>query len=595
MRMGLRLSSWVLCGCLAAAPRPAPAAEFAAFDGLAVEKLEIRGLPGSLADPLQSGLALDARRSGLRKRKPAFDSETLAADVRRTNLFLSRNGYPWARVTPHVERSGRKSVQVRLEVEPGRGVQVDSVSVTGLPADVAPRLARDLGVRTGAPLVDATIDAAARSAESVLQDAGYAKCRIKPEVELTDSTRARVRFVVLPGPLWVFGRTVVDGVPADLVPVARRTIDIEPGKRYSPKALRDAQDNLRLLDLFRQVRLTATPADSETLAVRADLSPREPHQIEARVGYLSEEKLRTRLGWRGRNTFGGGRGLGMLGSYSLYKQEGRISTWWPALLTPRTRETFSLAYLREVEDAYTQWSGGVEATTLYRHSVRTSASLSVRFGYVDAQFTAEDEPDLVGWATVFTSQLSWDRTDDRLRPTRGTLTWAEADLSPDFLPSPAPYTGGEIGNSVYVPMGPSVVVAGHLVVGLASRLGTTERLLPNRRFYAGGANSNRGFERRALGPRDSDGNPVGGEAKVEVQSEVRCRLVWKLQGAVFYDIGQVWDRVSSMNLKALQPSAGFALMIDTPVGPVRTDFGWRLLDHGTDPAWVFNFLIGHPF
>ena len=60
-------------------------------------------------------------------------------------------------------------------------------------------------------------------------------------------------------------------------------------------------------------------------------------------------------------------------------------------------------------------------------------------------------------------------------------------------------------------------------------------------------------------------------------------------------MGQVWSRVEAMTWDDFQPSAGWALMVDTPVGPIRVDMGYRLRDSGDQPSNVFHFLIGHPF
>ena len=59
------------------------------------------------------------------------------------------------------------------------------------------------------------------------------------------------------------------------------------------------------------------------------------------------------------------------------------------------------------------------------------------------------------------------------------------------------------------------VLAQRVVVGLADPFDESHRLLPSLRFYAGGINSNRGFERRMLGPLYPDNEPAGGEAKLE--------------------------------------------------------------------------------
>jgi outer membrane protein insertion porin family len=585
----------LLVGVLLAAVT-ASADEFAAAEGLALTSFEIRGVPDAVSDALKSGLALEGEKSLLGRKHPVFESALLDADVRRAQLFLARQGYPWARVAPRVEFRGQgREVGVTLDVALGPTVQIDSVRVSGVPADLDKEIRRAVGPRAGTRFVDANVDAAAGAAALVLQDAGYAMATVEPRVEFIDSIRVRLRLVAHPGTLYVFGSTRIDGLPPDLVPLATRSVDIDRGARYSPESLDSARKNLQLLNLFRQIRVSAVPARAETLDVLAELSPREPRTIEARVGYFSEDQFRTRLSWEGRNTFGGGRGLKVMGSYSIYNQEARISTWWPTLFGPRTREELSFAGTSVNEDAFDQWQVGLQATTWYRRSHRTTTSQSLQFGYVDSHFKDGSEPDLVGLMTILESTVSLDRTDDRLRPTRGWLTWGKGDWSPDFLPSEAPFILGQVGATLYSPRLPRSVIATKWSLGLARPIGATGRLLPDARFYAGGANSNRGFERRKLGPRNESGDPVGGQALVETQTEIRTRLVWKLEGAVFLDVGQVWALVEEMRFGSLEPSAGGALMVDTPVGPMRVDIGFRLRDPGNDPSWVLHFLIGNPF
>lgn len=574
----------------------ASANELTAAEGLPLASFTIRGVPDALAQSLQEGLVLHGEKSLLGRKRPVYARALLEADVSRSRLFLARHGYPWVRVEPHVElRRESRKVDVTLDVALGPVVRIDSLGVTGVPAHLERAARKSVRQRPGDRFVDTNAQAAAAAVRLLLEESGYARATVEPRVELIDSTRVRLRLVAAPGALYVFGVTRVEGLPDDLVPLAIRSVDIERGARYSPRALEDARKNLQLLDLFKQIRVSTVPARAETLDVLAELSPREPRTIEAKVGYFSQDRFRTRLSWEGRNSFGGGRGVKILGTYSIYRQEAQVSTWWPALVGPRTREELRLAGSSVNEDAYDQWQVGVQATTWYRRSQRTVTSQSVQFGYVDAHFKDGSEEDLVGLMTMLESTASFDRTDDRLRPTRGWLTWFKADWSPEFLPSEAPFVLGQVGVTLYSPRVPHSVVATKWSLGLARPIGSTGRLLPDRRFYAGGASSNRGFERRRLGPRNDNGDPVGGQALAEMQTEIRTRLFWKLDGAAFLDIGQVWALVGEMRFESLEPSAGVASMIDTPVGPIRADIGFRLRDPGTDPGWVFHFLIGNPF
>jgi outer membrane protein assembly factor BamA len=154
----------------------------------------------------------------------------------------------------------------------------------------------------------------------------------------------------------------------------------------------------------------------------------------------------------------------------------------------------------------------------------------------------------------------------------------------------------QAGGTVFVPLPLRSVLASRVQGGVAHALSGSDELLPGKRFYEGGVNSHRGFHRRELGPLDADGNPLGGEVELLAGAELRLPIVWKLMGAAFCDVGQVWETRGEVNLGGLEPAAGGGLMLGTPVGPLSAYVGTRLR---TPPAGqdrtVFHFTIGYAF
>ena len=141
----------------------------------------------------------------------------------------------------------------------------------------------------------------------------------------------------------------------------------------------------------------------------------------------------------------------------------------------------------------------------------------------------------------------------------------------------------------------STVLAFNAHLGWAIPIEPSTVLLPDRRFYGGGPVSHRGFYRRKLGPKDSNGVQLGGEVMAIGFLEYRFPLVWKFNGAVFLDAGQVWGTSEDVNADNIEFAVGPALRIMTPVGPVRFDWGFRLTDYDKfEPKSAFHFAIGYP-
>ena len=106
----------------------------------------------------------------------------------------------------------------------------------------------------------------------------------------------------------------------------------------------------------------------------------------------------------------------------------------------------------------------------------------------------------------------------------------------------------------------------------------------------------RGFNRRKLGPLDSEGAPLGGEALFETSAELRFPLFWRFRGTTFVDAGQVWPRIKDITADNIEVAVGSGLWISTLIGPLRGDLAYRLTYHETtQPRWVFHFSIGPAF
>ncbi len=117
------------------------------------------------------------------------------------------------------------------------------------------------------------------------------------------------------------------------------------------------------------------------------------------------------------------------------------------------------------------------------------------------------------------------------------------------------------------------------------------------RFYAGGANTIRGYRERKVGPRDPTSNvPIGGEAILIFNAEYTLPIVKNLKGAVFYDVGNVWSKVSDFASGNFKSGAGLGVRIKTPIGPIKLDYGFPLDQYpGEKKQGRFHFSMSRAF
>jgi outer membrane protein insertion porin family len=155
-------------------------------------------------------------------------------------------------------------------------------------------------------------------------------------------------------------------------------------------------------------------------------------------------------------------------------------------------------------------------------------------------------------------------------------------------------------------------------LGWSTAFGDTTAVPPHRHVFTGGSDSVRGFRDGSLGPRDSLGNPYGGDAGVSAQFEAILPLPAKFQTSarlsLFYDIGQSFylgdtefrnkrgDRTDyRFDLGELRSSAGIAVEWLSPMGLFRFSWATPLRYQGEtrrefgDELEPFQFSVGKAF
>lgn len=575
------------------------------YRGMAVDGVEIEGLERSLASALRKGLALTGKRGFLGLQGIRYEPGMLPEDLERTRLFLARHGYPYATVSGSLtpDEKGRK-VKARLLVDTGPAIRIRSLEFVNM--GEAQPITRDnqrkLGIAVGEIFTDVSAERARQAVLEYLRERGYARATLEIEIVPIDSTGVGVRMTGDRGRRWRFGEVRVEGVPEEFHAVVNRAANIPAGELYNPRTVRDATDDIRGLRLFRRVEIQLVPADSTTLDFAATLSERDHRSLEFGVGYLSDDGPIATAGWEHRNLFHAGRGFRVFASVSEYEQLIESSVTFPAMFRSSTTGIGSVAYERQVEPAYD--ASDLRTTFLFvnrfNRRVRITAGPQLQIINVLETGADPDVPseiaDAEGPVSSLIFEWNYDNSNDPLFPTRGVRFLWENQLAPAHLGSISEFYRLGVGAAGYQRVGHSTILAARVYSGVGWPLWGSEDLLINYRYFAGGSNSHRGYQRERLGPKDADNNPQGGQLSLLGAVELRFPF-WKyLEGSLFVDGGQVWSHHADLSVADLSYAWGPGLAIKSPIGPIRFDYGIRIgpPDDG-EPNGVFHFAIGYAF
>lgn len=98
---------------------------------------------------------------------------------------------------------------------------------------------------------------------------------------------------------------------------------------------------------------------------------------------------------------------------------------------------------------------------------------------------------------------------------------------------------------------------------------------PNKRFYAGGADSVRGYGHQLVGPLNANRVPMGGASLAECGGEIRIKTSENIGFVSFIEGGSVTgEKTPDFVGKRMLWGAGVGFRYYTAIGPVRVDLAF---------------------
>ena len=562
-----------------------------------------------------------------------YSRQKLAADLETLRSYYLNQGYldfsidsTQVSITPD-----KQDIYITLNITEGEKYTVSGMRFTGdlvLAEDVYLSLSR---IKPGDTFSRERLTETTKAITDRLGNEGYAFANVNAAPEV-DKEKRQVAFTVFvdPGRRVYVRRINVGGNTKTRDEVVRREMRQMEGGWYDAAAINRSRTRIDRLGYFDEVNVEtpAVPGTTDQVDVNFTVKERATGNLMLGAGFSSADNVVLSASVSQQNLFGSGNALTL------------------GLNTSRSSRTIALSFT----NPYYTVDGVSLGWDLYHRTYDPSESYSVS----PFKTTSTGAGLRMGWPIAEDDQISFGLTADRTEletyfdsaqryqdfcrdfGTYNSLTdackatvdslvlsagWARDGRDSFLYPRKGVFqrvfaeTTVPVGDLRFVkatyqyqhwfPIGRDYALMLNGDVGWAKGLGGKE--LPfYKNFYVGGIGSVRGFEQSSIGPKDLEGDSLGGTRRLVGNAE----FFFPLPGAgtdrsfrisTFLDAGYVWGedgitgKEQSINFSDMRYSTGLAVAWSSPIGPLKFSFGQPLKKEDNDEVQRFQFQLGSVF
>ncbi len=537
--------------------------------------LEIRGLSRELEEQLKATLSAAHYAD-----QPTPETVEYLLDKIPDEVARALEPYGYYGPTTHAEarrRGGKTSF--RLKIDPGPPTLIDSVRIEYLADGTAvadPGVGRDrFPLKPGDQLNHARYEAGKRAIEDALANQGYLDARTvvhRVAVRRRDS-RADVELTWELGPKSHFGPVSFTGSPLNDA-IMRRYVPFETGDPFSRDKLLLLTQRLLDSGYFDRVEVKPDRDQGLEVPVLVEIVPAARSRYRAGLSYgtdsgpgVEAEWLRRWLNARGhrgtlRTELSTKRAL--VGTEYTIPQRGSSESYYQAALSWLDEDTdssestsvrLSLSRLRPWRD----WRRVDTVSLLSERSTIAGNTETSRF-------------------VLPSVSLSRKRGAEKLIPESGYVLRATVRAAAEALASETSLVQLDLEAKKIFALSSAQRV---LLRARAAATWTEDfDVLPaSLRYFAGGDRSIRGYDFESLGPKDENGEVIGGRFLLVGSAEYERTVRGNWRAATFLDFGNAFSRGGG----ELEAGAGVGLRYATPIGLIRLDLAFPVTESGANP------------
>ncbi len=565
-----------------------------------VEAVNITGLHEI---PLKKLLAKASNKPG-----KVYKPQNLQRDYVKMMLYGRNQGYAQFMMTePKLDYNADKSlVSVSYDVTEGPKVDFGTTAFEGSTVFSDAELKEKVYYRTGKLYNQKDFEDTVSAIQEAYADKGYLQARVQPRYDVQNGL-LNISFDISEGGIFYIDNVDVSGYGKTKKYVFTRELSIHPGDLYDAAKIRRSQTKIMNLGFINDVQVDLQPtADPQKVDLGFNVVEGRPGMFQAGLAMSSMDGLYGEVSVNHLNFLNRAQRLSLRTMFGKEILDYTVSWYTPWIYEKPTSlgvDAFNTRRYRSFvteNQAYTEKriGGRVKVGPRFNDDIY-QLSFGYSFENVDIydidpnyMYTPDKKPGEYiekGKTNIstFSADAAIDTRDNMWDPTRGWRNSLGVALA-----------GGPIGGDLDLWYFNARSIFNHTVLnvggnypivfvlsnkfGSVQPYGRTKYVPPYEKFFLGGADTVRGYERAGeIGP------VYGGDMYYVMNAELRFPIAREgrrnmAQFAFFFDMGNSWDHFDDIdfslgpNEHQFKAGVGVGLRFTTPALPIRIDWGYGL-------------------
>ncbi|MZH03933.1 MAG: outer membrane protein assembly factor BamA [Nitrospinae bacterium] len=536
-----------------------------------------------------------------------YQKDILKLDMFRIEGFYQDHGFLRIKVLePRIDINKQaRQIHITIPVEEGPQFRIKSIEIKGDDTIPHNEIIKSLQTKKGDIYNVSQLREDIITVTDLYSTKGFAYAEANPVTKIDDKTRrVELSIDIDKGKKVYVGKINMLGNIKTKDNVIRREFRLKEGEVFDGSKLKRSKQRINNLNYFEDVKVdTQRGENPELIDILTTVTEKPTGNFTVGAGFSSVENLIFTASIAQNNLFGNGHRVNLTASLSSIRADFNLSLTEPRLFDSEISAGIDLFNTDQDFLSFDSLSTGGGLRLGKNITEYETVTLGYRFNNVEVTgVSQQDTTDFLKNETRTTSRITptyiYDSRDNFLNPSQGWRHVITSDL--------AGLGGAKFTRSMYEIIYYRPLI-GKLVFGSHGRINYAagydgETLPAFERYFMGGPTTLRGFTIQDVGPKDRDGDPVGGSKGLLLNLELQYPFTKSLRGFVFYDRGNVYGTGPDLSvtsedydLAEMRHSIGAGFRFISPFGPMGFAYGIKLDKQSGEEVGQFHFSAGSAF